>query len=106
MKKRTGDPWMPAPTYGRTLSGLTVNLVVRDVARAVDFARVVLAAEIVYADPDFAVLRHGVQFLCGQPKFLGGLFQTEKLLCHDHAPGQRCDDWADWFPTNPPPSRF
>lgn len=59
MKKRTGDPWMPAPAYGRSLSGLTVNLVVRDVARAVDFARVVLAADVVYADPDFAVLRHG-----------------------------------------------
>ena len=59
MKKRIGDPWMPAPAYGRSLAGLTVNLIVRDVARTVEFARVVLAAQVVYADVDFAVLRHG-----------------------------------------------
>ena len=34
MKKRTGDPWMPAPAYGRSLVGLGVNLMVEDVARA------------------------------------------------------------------------
>lgn len=59
MKKRTGDPCMPAPAYGASPKGLTVNLVVRDVARAVEFARTVLAGSVVYADPDFAVLRHG-----------------------------------------------
>ena len=58
MKKRTGDPWMPAPVYGRSLAGLTINLIVRDVVRAVEFARRVLAASVVYSDPDFAVLRH------------------------------------------------
>jgi len=64
MKKRTGDPWMPAPEFGRTLKGLRVNLIVRDVARAIDFARTVLAASVVYADPDFAVLRHdGAEWL-------------------------------------------
>ena len=31
MKLRSGDPWMPAPVYGRSLIGLTVNLLVRDV---------------------------------------------------------------------------
>jgi catechol 2,3-dioxygenase-like lactoylglutathione lyase family enzyme len=56
MKKRTGDPWMPAPKFAHTLTGLGVNLLVRDVARAVDFARTVLAAIVVYSDPDFAVV--------------------------------------------------
>lgn len=58
MKKRTGDPFMPAPAYGPTLSGLSVNLLVRDIERALVFAREVLGATVVYADADFAVLRH------------------------------------------------
>ncbi|WP_374440213.1 VOC family protein [Stella sp.] len=57
MKKRTGDPWMPAPAYGRGLAGLGVNLMVEDVARAIAFQRTVLGADAVYADPDFAVMR-------------------------------------------------
>jgi catechol 2,3-dioxygenase-like lactoylglutathione lyase family enzyme len=64
MKQRTADPWMPAADYGRSLGGLTVNLLVRDIARAVDFARDVLGAQVVYADPDIAVLAaHGAQWL-------------------------------------------
>lgn len=59
MKLRTGDPWMPAPQYSRSLRGLTLNLLVREVARALPFQREVLGAEIVYSDPDFAVLRFG-----------------------------------------------
>jgi catechol 2,3-dioxygenase-like lactoylglutathione lyase family enzyme len=57
MKLRTNDPWMPAPDYGRSLHGLTLNLLVRDVSAALPFHREVLAAEVVYQDPDFAVLR-------------------------------------------------
>ncbi|MCE2491093.1 MAG: VOC family protein [Alphaproteobacteria bacterium] len=48
---------MPAPEYGRSLSGLTVNLLVRDIETALAFQREVLGAEIVYCDQDFAVLR-------------------------------------------------
>jgi catechol 2,3-dioxygenase-like lactoylglutathione lyase family enzyme len=59
MKLRTGDPWMPAPVYGRALRGLTLNLIVRNVATALPFHREVLGAEVVYSDPDFAVCRHG-----------------------------------------------
>jgi catechol 2,3-dioxygenase-like lactoylglutathione lyase family enzyme len=59
MKLRTGDPWMPAPQYSRSLSGLTLNLLVHDIARALPFHREVLGAEVVYSDPDFAVLRFG-----------------------------------------------
>jgi len=56
-KHRTGDPWMPAPRYARTLEGLTVNLVVRDIAVALPFHREVLGATLIYSDPDIAVFR-------------------------------------------------
>jgi uncharacterized glyoxalase superfamily protein PhnB len=57
MKRRSGDPWMPAADYGRGLAGLGVNLLVAEIDRAVAFQRTVLGAEPVYADPDFAVMR-------------------------------------------------
>lgn len=60
MAKKRGDdqvPFMAAPDYGRSLQGLSINLLVRDVARAVAFQREVLGAACVYADPDFAVMR-------------------------------------------------
>jgi catechol 2,3-dioxygenase-like lactoylglutathione lyase family enzyme len=50
---------MPADDYGRELKGLGINLLVRDVAASVEFAQAVLGAGTVYADADFAVLRHG-----------------------------------------------
>ena len=59
VKTRQGDPWMPADDYGRTLTGLSVNLLVRDITAALPFQERVLGAAVVYADPDFAVLRHG-----------------------------------------------
>ena len=63
-KKRVGDPWMPAPAYSKSLEGLSINLLVADVAVSVAFARTVLEAEVVYADPDFAVLgRDGVNWM-------------------------------------------
>lgn len=51
--------WMTAPDYGRTLAGFGVNLLVRDVARSCAFLRDVLKLEQVFANADFAVLRHG-----------------------------------------------
>src|SRR5271170_4580576 len=59
--KRDSDqkPFMEAPAYGRSLRGFQVNLLVKDVARSVTFAREVLEATVIYADADFAVLRHG-----------------------------------------------
>ncbi len=59
MKLRQQTPWMPAAQYGKRLRGFTVNLLMRDVARHVAFAREVLGAVVVYDDPDFAVLRVG-----------------------------------------------
>ena len=69
MKKRTGDPWMAAPAYARSLHGLGVNLLVRDIDRALLFQRVVLGAEVVYSDADMAVLRgpdDGVESMRGE----------------------------------------
>jgi len=56
-KRDKQEPWMPAPDYGRSLRGLSINLLVKDVARAIAFARQVLGASLVYGDADFAVLR-------------------------------------------------
>jgi len=52
---------MAADAYGRSLTGMGVNLLVREVARSVAFLTEVLGFEVVYADADFAVLRHGDQ---------------------------------------------
>ncbi len=57
MHKSQKTPWMPADEYGRSLKGLTVNLLVRDVAAALPFHREVLDAEEVYSDEDFALFR-------------------------------------------------
>jgi catechol 2,3-dioxygenase-like lactoylglutathione lyase family enzyme len=59
MKQSTTEPWMSAADYGRSLTGLTVNLLVRDIDAALPFYREVLDATVVYGDPDFAVLRRG-----------------------------------------------
>ncbi len=54
MKLRSGEPRMPADQYARSLEGLTINLLVREVAAALPFHRQVLDAEEVYRDPDEA----------------------------------------------------
>ena len=59
MKRGTTEPWMAAADYGRSLTGLTVNLLVRDMDAALPFYREVLDATVVYGDPDFAVIRRG-----------------------------------------------
>ena len=74
--KREGQPWMPAPAYGRSLAGLGVNLLVRDIARSVAWQQAVLGASLVYGDADFAVLR-----------FPGGGAPAEWMLHADHTYG-------------------
>jgi catechol 2,3-dioxygenase-like lactoylglutathione lyase family enzyme len=55
-------PWMTAAEYGRTLSGLSVNLIVRDVARSTPFYTGVLQLRLLYSDDDFAAFeRDGVR---------------------------------------------
>jgi len=62
VKKRTTEPWMSAADYGRTLSGLSVNLIVRDVARSSPFYTGVLQLRLLYSDEDFAAFeREGVR---------------------------------------------
>ena len=60
MKRATTAPWKSPGDYGRSLRGLGVNLLVRDMDAALPFHTEVLDAEVVHADPDFAVLRRGV----------------------------------------------
>ncbi|MEM1044838.1 MAG: VOC family protein [Pseudomonadota bacterium] len=58
MKKSAIEPWMPADEYGRSLrSGLSINLLVRDVGVSTAFLHSVFGMKIVYADDDFAVMR-------------------------------------------------
>ena len=62
MRKRKAEPWMSAADYGRTLSGLSVNLIVRDIARSVPFYTGVLEMRLLYSDEDFAAFeRDGVR---------------------------------------------
>lgn len=64
MKKREGEPWMPADEYGRSLKGLGVNLLVSSIEEARPFQLEVLGAEEVYSDPDFAVFRgYGAEWM-------------------------------------------
>lgn len=63
-KTRMGEAWMPADDYGRGLPKFTVNLLVRDVAKALPFYRDVLQAAVRYADGDFAALAiAGTEFM-------------------------------------------
>jgi len=64
MKQRTGEPWMTADDYGRTLPRFTVNLLSADLERSARFYAEVLGARIVYRDPDFIALElAGVAFM-------------------------------------------
>ncbi len=47
---------MPAREYGRTLLGLSLNLIVRDPQRSLPFYTEVLGFTVLYSDPDFAAL--------------------------------------------------
>lgn len=58
-KLREGDPWMPGFRYGALLPPLSLNLLVADTRRSVDFYRTVMEAEIHYVDIDFAAMRVG-----------------------------------------------
>lgn len=56
MKLREGDPLITGREYSKSLTGLTLNLLVEDVDRAVAFHEKVLGATVIYSDPDVAVL--------------------------------------------------
>ncbi len=64
VKIRAADPWMSADEYGRSLFGLSVNILVSDIGRALEFQQRVLGVEVVYSDADFAVLRgYGAEWM-------------------------------------------
>lgn len=64
MKQRSGEPWMAADDYGRTLPRFTVNLLTADLERSARFYAEVLGARIVYRDVDFMALElAGVAFM-------------------------------------------
>ncbi len=48
---------MSASDYGQSLKGMSINLLVMDIEQSLAFHREVLAAEVVYGDLDFAVVR-------------------------------------------------
>ena len=56
MKKRIGDPWMPADQYGKSLSGLGLSLLVFDIEIADAFQTEVRGAKVIYSDPVMAIL--------------------------------------------------
>jgi hypothetical protein len=55
--KRTKQPWMRADDFGRSLPrGVGLNLLVTEIAPAETFLRLVLGADTIYADEDFAAI--------------------------------------------------
>ena len=54
---RNGDAFMPAEEYGRAMPKFSVNLLVRNVEKSVQFYRDVVGADVRYADYDFAALQ-------------------------------------------------
>ncbi len=56
--------WMTPDAYARSLNGLTINLLVHNMTRMLEFQRYVLDVETVYEDSDFAVFRgYGAQWM-------------------------------------------
>lgn len=63
-QRRTGDTWMRADEYGRTMAKFSLNLLVRDVELSIPFYRDVLGATLHYSDQDFAALNlQGIEFM-------------------------------------------
>ncbi|NDJ61061.1 MAG: hypothetical protein GYB67_08040 [Chloroflexi bacterium] len=58
-KLRQGDPWMPGYRYGALLPAISMNLLVAEVERAINFYQAVFEAEVHYYDIDFGALRVG-----------------------------------------------
>ena len=53
---------MTPPEYGRTLTGASLNYLVRDVERSLPFYIDLLGFRSLYSDPDFAALEgHGIK---------------------------------------------
>jgi catechol 2,3-dioxygenase-like lactoylglutathione lyase family enzyme len=76
---------MTAADYGRTLSGLTINLIVRDVARSIPFYTGVLEMSLLHSDEDFAAFeRDGVKLQLHADHTYARMPWASRLS--DHAP--------------------
>lgn len=63
-KTRIGDPFMSAHEYGRSMPKFSVNLLVQNIAKSLNFYRDVLGAAVRYSDGDFAALSlDGIEFM-------------------------------------------
>jgi len=64
-KRTESQKWsVSSAEYGRTLAGLSLNLLVRDIARSLPFYTDVLGFRDLHHDPDFAALeREGVRLM-------------------------------------------
>ena len=56
MKKGTSIPFMAAADYGKSLTGLSVNLLSTNLARALQFQRDVLQATLLHQDEDLLIV--------------------------------------------------
>ena len=56
MKLSKTAPWKPASDAARELSGLTANLLVKNISKSTDFITNVIEASIIYEDIDFAAI--------------------------------------------------
>ena len=86
-RTRKGHPRMPASQYAANLTGLTVNLLVRDVAGSLPFYIEVLELKALYSDSDFAALEGGP----GVRIMLHAAFQEPPLFPSHN----RCPSGAD-----------
>ena len=57
MKKSTSIPFMAPPDYGQSLAGFSVNLLSANLARALQFQRDVLQADILHQDEDLLIVQ-------------------------------------------------
>jgi catechol 2,3-dioxygenase-like lactoylglutathione lyase family enzyme len=64
-KRTDAQKWsVSSAEYGRSLTGLTLNLLVRDIARSLPFYTEVLGFRDLHHDPDFAALeREGAKLM-------------------------------------------
>ena len=114
MKLSTKESWMPAPDYGRSLEGLTINLLVRDVAAALAGRkppRVRLPHGLILP---FAYAAEGIARLTGREPFatVDGIRMARKKMYFSSAKARESlgyqprpalealRDAVEWFRTN------
>jgi hypothetical protein len=86
MKKSSIKPFMPAPAYGASLRGFTVNLLSQNLPRALIFQRDVLVAEMLHEDDDLLIVSgFGNSWMVHADH----TYDKHALLAHTHSTGRR-----------------